>query len=90
MVIFAFYFTYQDGLDRFKNIYILAAPPGIEDIEFDGYVYNDLYMDKCFKEFKVDITPDQIILIKINTQVKNKQYGLQYSATRTIHSAQGG
>ena len=52
----------------FKKIYILADPPGIEDIEFDEYVYKDFYMDKCFKEFKVDITPDQIRLIKINRQ----------------------
>ena len=33
----------------FKRIYILAAPPGIEDIEFDEHVYKDFYMDKCFK-----------------------------------------
>ena len=43
------FFTYQDDLDRFKKIYILADPPGIEDIEFEEYVYKDFYMDKCFK-----------------------------------------
>ena len=46
-------------------------------------------MDKCFKEFKVGITPEQTILIKINTHERYKQYGLQDSVTRTIHSAQG-
>ena len=84
-----FYLTHQDDLYRFKKIYILVPPPGIEDIEFDEYVYKDFYMDKCFKEFKVGITPDQIRLIKINTQEKHKQYGLQHSVTRTILSAQG-
>ena len=63
-----FYLTHQDDLDRFKNIYILADPPGIEDIEFGEYVYKYFYMDKCIMELKLDITPDQIILIKINTQ----------------------
>ena len=76
-------------MDKFKNIYILAAPPGIEDIEFDEYVYKDFYMDKCFKEFKVGITPDQKILIKINAQERYKQYGFQHSVTRTIHFSQG-
>ena len=36
--------TSQYDLDRFKNIYILAAPPGIQDIEFDEYVSEDLYI----------------------------------------------
>ena len=64
MVIFDFYLTCQDVLDRFKNIYILADPPGVEDIKFDEYVYKDFYMDKCFKKFKVGIKPDQKRLIK--------------------------
>ena len=41
--------TYQNGFDRFKKIYILAAPPVIEDIESDEYLYKDFYMDKYFK-----------------------------------------
>ena len=45
-------------------------------------------MDKFFKEFKVVITQEQTRLIKINTQEKHKQYGLQHSVTRIIHSAQ--
>ena len=46
-------------------------------------------MDQCFKEFKVGITPEQALLIKINTQEKHKQYGLQHSVKITIYSAQG-
>ena len=46
-------------------------------------------MDQCFKEFKVGITPEQSLLIKINTQEKHKPYGLQHSVKITIHSAQG-
>ena len=46
-------------------------------------------MDQCFKEFKVGITPEQTLLIKINTQEKHKQYGLQHSVKRTIHYEQG-
>ena len=82
--------THQDDLYRFKKIYIISAQPGIEDIEFDEYVYKDFYMDKCFKEFKVGIKQYQIRFIKINTQEKHKQYGLQHIVTRTIHSTQGG
>ena len=63
--------TYQDYLDRFKKIYILVAPPGIYDIELDEYVSKYFYMDKCFKEFKVGITPEQTRSLKINTQKKN-------------------
>ena len=72
MVIFDFYFTHRDVLDRFKKIYILADPPGIEDIKFDEYVYKDFYMDKCFKKCKVGIKPNKKILIKINTQERYK------------------
>ena len=81
--------THKVDLDRIKMIYILAAPPGIEDIDFDEYVCNDFCMDKYFKEFKLGITPEQTILIKIYTQEKHKQYSLQHSTTRTIHSTHG-
>ena len=67
MVILDFYLTRQNVLDRFKRIYILAAPPDIEDIEFDEYVYKDFYMDKCFKEFKLGITKELTRLIKLYT-----------------------
>ena len=46
-------------------------------------------MDKCFKELKVGITSEQTISLKRDTQEKHKQYGIQNSVTRTIHSAQG-
>ena len=39
---------------------------------------------------KNKITQEQTILLKINTQEKHKQYGLQHSMTRTIHSAHRG
>ena len=81
--------SYHDDLYRFKKIYILPYPPGIEDIDFDEYLYKELYMDKWFKELKVGITPEKTKFIKINTQEKHKQYGLQHSVTITIHYAQG-
>ena len=46
-------------------------------------------MNKCFNEFKLGVTSEQTRLIKINTQEKHKQNGLQHSVTRTIHSAHG-
>ena len=45
-------------------------------------------MNKCFKEFKLGITPEKKVSLKINTQEKHRQYGLQHNETRKIHYPQ--
>jgi predicted GIY-YIG superfamily endonuclease len=79
----------QNDLDRFRKIAVLAAPPGIKDIEFEADVSKDYYLSKGFKEVKVGVAPERTKALKQNTQAKRKQYGLRHRVTSTIHAAQG-
>ena len=79
----------QDVLDGFRKLFVLAAPPGIKDIEFDTDASKEFYLEKGFKEVKVGVAPERTKALKRNTQAKRKQYGLRHRVTSTIHAAQG-
>ena len=79
----------QDDLDRHKKINILAAPPGIHDIEFDPTMVKEEYLIKGFKEVKVGLAPETTQSIGRNIQAERKQYGLKHRVTSTIHAAMG-
>lgn len=79
----------QDDLDRHKKINILAAPPGIHDIEFDPTMAKEEYLIKGFKEVKVGLAPENTQSIGSNIQAERKQCGLKHRVTSTIHAAMG-
>lgn len=79
----------QNDLDTWKKIKVLAAPPGIKDIEFNEDDTKQSFIDKGFIEVKVGVAPDRTRLLKSNIQAKRKQYGLRHCVTSTIHAAMG-
>ena len=79
----------QTDLNGWKKIKVLAAPPGIKDIEFDEEASKDLYLERGFKEVRVGVAPERTRLLKNSTQAKRKQYGLRHRVTSTIHAAMG-
>ena len=80
----------QDSLDRNKTIKILAAPPGVQDInDFDLSKPKDFYLDKGFKEVGIGMAPERTISIGHNVQSQRRQYGLKHRVTSTIHAAMG-
>ena len=79
----------QDVLDGFKKLFVLAALPGIKDIEFDADATKEVYLEKEFKEVKVGVAPERTKVLKRNTQAKQMRYGLRHRVTSTIHVAQG-
>jgi hypothetical protein len=80
----------QDIIDRNKKIKILAAPPGLQDVdEFDHTVPKEFYLSKGFNEVTIGIAPERTQDVGGNTQAQRKQYGLKHRVTSTIHAAMG-
>ena len=80
----------QDLIDRNKTIKILAAPPGVQDInDFDVSKPKDFYLDKGYKEVGIGMAPERTISIGHNIQAQRRQYGLKHRVTSTIHAAMG-
>ena len=80
----------QDRIDRNKKIKILAAPPGLQDIDdFDASVSKDYYLNSGFKEVTIGIAFERTQEVGGNMQAQRKQYGLKHRVTSTIHAAMG-
>ena len=69
---------------RHNKINILAALPGIHDIEFDPTMAKEEYLIKGFKEVKVGLAPENTQSIGRNIQAERKQYGLKHRVTSTM------
>ena len=80
----------QDYIDKNKSIKILAAPPGIQDInDFDINLSKEFYLNKGYKEVRIKLAPERTIEIGHNIQSQRQQYGLKHRVTSTIHAAMG-
>ena len=80
----------QDILDRNKKIKILAAPPGLHDIDdWDSEAPKQYYLDKGYSEVSIGIAPERTQSIGADIQAQRKQYGLKHRVTSTIHAAMG-
>ena len=59
----------QDYIDKNKSIKILAAPPGIQDInDFDINLSKEFYLNKGYKEVRIKLAPERTIDIGHNIQ----------------------
>ena len=72
-----------------RKFEILAAPPGLHDIEVDESLSKDEYISKGFYPVKVGIAPIRTQNISNHIQAQRKQYALRHRVTATIHAAMG-
>ena len=79
----------DEDLRRFRKIKVLAAPPGIQHVDYDSDTEKQYFLDLGFTEILVGPAPERTRALKSNTQAKRKQYGLKHRVTSTIHAAQG-
>ena len=62
----------QDNLDTFRKIKLLAAPPGLYDIEFDDDLSKEQNIAQVFREAKVGFAPVRTCSIGRNKQGKRR------------------
>ena len=80
----------QDNINRNKKINILAAPPGLQDIEdWDETLPKEYYLNQGYTEVKIGIAPERTQSVGRDLQAQRKQYGLKHRVTSTIHAAMG-
>ena len=72
-----------------RKIKVLAAPPEIEDIEFNEEDSKESYLAKGFWEVKVGVAPKNNRSLKNSIQEKRKQYGLRHRVTSKMHAHMG-
>ena len=79
----------QEYLDSWRNIKVLAAPPGMKDIQLNVNENKQYFIERGFKEVNVGIAPERTCILTDNIQAQRKQYGLKHRVTGTIHAAMG-
>ena len=78
-----------DSLNSNKKIEVLAAPPGLHDIEVDSSWSKIDFLMKGFYTAKVGIAPTRTQKNSNVLQAQRKQYALRHRVTATIHAAMG-
>jgi hypothetical protein len=58
----------QQSIDEWRKIKVLAAPPGIKDIDFDEDADKESYIRKGFQEVLVGLCPERTKFLKSNIQ----------------------
>ena len=76
-------------LEANRKFEVLAAPPGLRDIDVDVTLSKEHYISKGFYVIKVGIAPIRTQKISNYIQAQRKQYALKHRVTSTIHAAMG-
>ena len=79
----------NNELQSNRKIEVLAAPPGLHDIDVNSTLSKEDYIEKGFYSIKVVISPIRTQKISNYIQAQRKQYALKHRITSTIHAAMG-
>eukprot|EP00957_Ditylum_brightwellii_P114316 8716365-Ditylum_brightwellii.AAC.1 len=64
----------QDGINNWKKIKFLAAPPRTRSVVFGGDLPKQCFLNKGFKEISIGTAPEHIKVVGKNIQGQQKQY----------------
>lgn len=79
----------EEDVQNWRKISVLAAPPGVKDIEFDTSRSIDDYIADGWKVTKVGTAPERTRAVGNHMQAQRRQYGLKHHVTATIHASMG-
>lgn len=79
----------EDDVQNWRKIPVLAAPPGVKDIEYDESKSIDDYVAQGWKVMKVGTAPETTKAIGNHMQAQRRQYGLRHCVTATTHARMG-
>ena len=78
----------QEDIDNFRNITVVAAPPGVQEVEFSPDRTTEYYESKGWNVRQVATGRGNIHRFN-NIQAQRKQYGIKHRVTCTIHACLG-
>ena len=78
-----------ETLQANRNVEVLAAPPGLRDLDVDATLSKDDFISKGYYKVKVGIAPIRTQKISNYVLATRKQYALKHRVTSTIHASMG-
>ena len=82
-----FHLPQKQDIDRRRPIKVLAAPPGIQDVNLNPSQHKQFYINTGFEEVKVGPCPEHTKQLTTAMQGKRNIYRWKHRVTGTVHTA---
>ena len=79
----------QETIDRFGQIPVLAAPPGLSDVAYDSSKSIEYYLAENWKLRYAKVAPEYTVNVNGCISAQRRQYGLKHRVTSTVHASMG-